>query len=221
MQGSTSLDGVYKLLSGNVYECESTTPKQIYYKNPDGSFDTTTYQSSTMYLIKNSSENRWAFQTGIDSYAQLMAESEAEYPWQTTYGINMALATIMPPIVLNYNDGIPSIKVSNGSYQSNYASETVTDFNGTYKLIDKTATGFNRIWKHESKNYWIFYAYKYDENQWRFATSQPTDYASTAGDFLIASSTAEQPYQVPKSSWYYNSMNVNTSNSVIPDIQQG
>lgn len=80
--------------------------------------------------------------------------------------------------------------------------------NGNYYLIDKTATGIDRIWKHETEEYYIRYIATAGQTKWRIVNTE-----TGTGTAVIASSVylneneaTNDPYQSDGSSyttWYY------------------
>ena len=112
------------------------------------------------------------------------------------------------------------ILVSGGFFYDMDSGEHVenTEFNGIYHLVDVTATGFSKIWKHETLNYWIFYCSQTWSGRWRFTPDEPDGWDS-AGDFLITEhNTTKWPWE--DDTWRYNA-GYNESGYIIPKIYGG
>ena len=71
----------------------------------------------------------------------------------------------------------------------------IGDADGTYKIVDATATGTDRRWKHETKNYWIGNMY----SQWYIG---PTEYPDpSSGAPLISLGEVNNPWESTSFGW--------------------
>lgn len=90
-----------------------------------------------------------------------------------------------------------------GSETTYYVNQSPL-MNGNYYLIDKTATGSDRIWKHEIEEYYIKAV---SSTKWAIIdTERTTSVAVSASVYLKDVETTNDPYQSDGSSyttWYY------------------
>ena len=89
------------------------------------------------------------------------------------------------------------------------------DLNGEYELVDDTAEGDNRIWKHTSANYWISRGTGYTVWMLRSVAGRPSNPGSGSVYFYGSDSSKANPYNDDGTSYSWSSMNGSGTLSII------
>ena len=89
------------------------------------------------------------------------------------------------------------------------------EINGEYELVDDTAEGDNRIWKHTSANYWISRGTGYTVWMLRSVAGRPSNPGSGSVYFYGSDTSKANPYNDDGTSYSWSSMNGSGTLSII------